>query len=179
MPRDKTSLQGRESSTITSYTHTHTWSHFACDCHAALQDAWRESKIIGRGEAPSVCGLVELEGMVLAVVVEIGGKDIENGIFRQDGRINRSQEGKGEVRYRIRPWRDGLRAVPLTQAGPSINKFPAGAPTSSSASVTLSDDTAARPRNPVRQNAGQILAFAGFKHLISVIKYQEFIWVCT
>jgi hypothetical protein len=26
----------------------------------------------------------------------------------------------------------------------------------------------------VRQNAGRILALAGFKHLISVIKYQEF-----
>ena len=69
-----------------------------------MQDAWLESGIIGRGKAPSVCGLVELEGVVLAVVVEIGGEDIENGIFRQDGRINRSQEGKGKVRYRIRPW---------------------------------------------------------------------------
>ncbi len=67
-----------------------------------------------------------------------------------------------------------LLGVPLTQAVPSINKFSAGAPTSSSASATLSDDTAARPRKPVRQNAGRILAFAGFKHLISVIKYQEF-----
>ena len=71
-------------------------------------------------------------------------------------------------------WRVGLRAVPLTQAVPSINKFSAGAPTSSSASVTLSDETAARPRNPVRQNAGRILALAGFKRLISAIKYQEF-----
>jgi hypothetical protein len=34
-----------------------------------------------------VCGLVE-----------IGGEDIKNGIFRQDGRINRSQEGNAEVR---------------------------------------------------------------------------------
>ena len=66
-----------------------------------------------------MCGLVELEGVVLAVVVEIGGKDIENGIFRQDGRINRSQEGKGKVWYRIRPWRDGLRAVPHPQAHPA------------------------------------------------------------
>jgi hypothetical protein len=42
-----------------------------------------------------------------------------------------------------------------------------------------SDDTAETPRNPVRQNARPILALAGFKRVISVIKYQEFIWVCT
>jgi hypothetical protein len=52
-------------------------------------------------------------------------------------------------------------------------KFSGGTPTSSSASATLRDDTAATPRNPMRQNAGPIRALAGFERLISVIKYQE------
>jgi hypothetical protein len=38
--------------------------------------------------------------------------------------------------------------------------FSTGTPTSSSASATLSDDPSATPRNPVRQNAEQIRAFA-------------------
>jgi len=42
------------------------------------------------------------------------------------------------------------------------------------ASATLCDDSTATPPNPVRQNAGPILAFDGFKRVISVIKYQEF-----
>jgi hypothetical protein len=62
-----------------------------------------------------VCGLVE-----------IGGEDTENGIFRQDGRINRSQEGNAEVRYRIPPWRDGLRAVLHLQAPPASIKIICG-----------------------------------------------------
>ena len=39
-------------------------------------------------------------------------------------------------------------------------KFSPGPPTSSSASAILSDDSTATPRNPVRQNAGPIRAFA-------------------
>ena len=53
-------------------------------------------------------------------------------------------------------------------------KVSAGTPTSSSASASHSDDTAETPRNPARQNARPILALAGFKSVISVIKYQEF-----
>jgi hypothetical protein len=52
-------------------------------------------------------------------------------------------------------------------------KFSSGTPTSSSASATFCDDSTATPPNPMRQNAGPIHAFAGFKRLISVIKYQE------
>jgi hypothetical protein len=43
---------------------------------------------------------------------------------------------------------------------------------SSSASAPHSDDTAATLPNLVRQNARPILALAGFKRVISVIKYQ-------
>jgi len=66
-----------------------------------------------------------------------------------------------------------LRRKPLTETPRHREKFSAGTPTSSSASATFCDDSTATPRNPVRQNAGQILALAGFKRLISVIKYQE------
>ena len=48
-----------------------------------------------------------------------------------------------------------------------------GTLTSSSASATLSDDSTANPPKPMRQNAWPIRALAGFKRLISVIKYQE------
>jgi len=53
-------------------------------------------------------------------------------------------------------------------------KVSTGTPTSSSALAPHSDDTAETPRNPARQNARPILALAGFKSVISVIKYQEF-----
>jgi hypothetical protein len=53
-------------------------------------------------------------------------------------------------------------------------KVSAGTPTSSSALAPHSDDTEETPRNPVRQNARPILALAGFKRVISMIKYQEF-----
>jgi len=53
-------------------------------------------------------------------------------------------------------------------------KVSTGTPTSSSALAPHSDDTEETPRNPVRQNARPILALAGFKCAISVIKYQEF-----
>jgi hypothetical protein len=36
-----------------------------------------------------------------------------------------------------------------------------------------SEDTAAARPSPVRQNAGPILAFDGFKRVLSTIKYQE------
>ena len=45
---------------------------------------------------------------------------------------------------------------------------------SSSASAIHSDDTAAIPPNPMRQNAEAILARAGFKRVINMIKYQQF-----
>ena len=51
--------------------------------------------------------------------------------------------------------------------------FSPGTLTPSSASATHSDETSATPANPMRQNAGRILAIVGFKRLISVIKYQE------
>ena len=47
-----------------------------------------------------MCGLVELEGVVPAVLVEIGGEDIENGFLRQDGRINKSQS-KREIQNSV------------------------------------------------------------------------------
>jgi hypothetical protein len=47
----------------------------------------------------------------------------ENGIFRQDGRINTSQEGNVEIRHRICLWRDGLCAVPYPQAQPASIKI--------------------------------------------------------
>jgi hypothetical protein len=66
-----------------------------------------------------------------------------------------------------------LRRKPLTEPPRREEKFSAGTPTSSSASATFCDDSTATPPNPVRQNAEQIRAFACFKRLISVIKYQE------
>ena len=59
-----------------------------------------------------MCGLVELEGVVLAVLVEIGGEDTENGFLRQDGRINKSQEGNGEVAAGIVSHLEGMAFVP-------------------------------------------------------------------
>jgi hypothetical protein len=67
-----------------------------------------------------------------------------------------------------------LRRKPLTETPRHAENFSAGAPTPSSASAPHSDDTAATPPNPMRQNAGPILALAGFKRVISVFKYQEF-----
>ena len=67
-----------------------------------------------------------------------------------------------------------LQRKPLAEAPRHGEKFSAGTPTSSSASAPHSDDTAATPPNPMRQNAGPILALAGFKRVISVFKYQEF-----
>jgi hypothetical protein len=52
-------------------------------------------------------------------------------------------------------------------------KFSTGTLTSSSASAPHSDDTAATPPNPERQNTGQILALTGFKDMLNAIKYQE------
>jgi hypothetical protein len=61
---------------------------------------------------------------------------------------------------------------PAAQASHGDNKttrhgenFSAGTPTPSSASATLSNDSTATPRNPVRQNAGPIRALAGFKRI--------------
>jgi hypothetical protein len=56
-----------------------------------------------------------------------------------------------------------LRGNPLTEAREDGEKFSLGTPTSSSASATLSDDSTQTPQNPMRQNAGPILALAGFK----------------
>jgi hypothetical protein len=67
-----------------------------------------------------------------------------------------------------------LLRKPLTETPRHRENFSTGTPTSSSASAPHSDDTAATPRNPVRQNARPILGFDGFKSVISVIKYQEF-----
>ena len=83
-------------------------------------------------------------------------------------RLPRSTPCHGD-HHRGRPfWRK-----PLTETQRHGEKFSPGPPTSSSASAILSDDSTATPPNPVRQNAEQILALAGFKRLISVIKYQE------
>ena len=67
-----------------------------------------------------------------------------------------------------------LRAKPLTEPPRRGENFSPGTLTPSSASATLCDDTAATLRNPMRQNARPVLALAGFKRVISVIKYQEF-----
>jgi hypothetical protein len=67
-----------------------------------------------------------------------------------------------------------LRGKPLTETPRHGENFSPGTPTSSSASATHSDDTAATLRNPARQNARPILALAGFKCVLSVINYQEF-----
>ena len=63
---------------------------------------------------------------------------------------------------------------PLTNTPRHRENFSTGTPKSSSASAPQSDDTAATLPNPMRQNAGPILALAGFKRVISVFKYQEF-----
>ena len=67
-----------------------------------------------------------------------------------------------------------LRRKPLTETPRHGEKFSVGTPTPSSASATLSDDTAANPPNPARQNAEPILALAGFKRGLKEIKYQLF-----
>ena len=74
-------------------------------------------------------------------------------------------------------WRDHPRGrpplgEPLTETQRHGEKFPLGTPTSSSASANLSDDTAARLLNPVRQNERQILVLLGFKRVLYAIKYQ-------
>jgi len=51
-------------------------------------------------------------------------------------------------------------------------KFSPGTPTPSPASATLRNDPSATPRNEVRQNAGQILALAGFRRVLNAMKYQ-------
>ena len=65
-----------------------------------------------------------------------------------------------------------IRRKPLTETPRRGEKFSPGTPTPSSASATHSDDSTATPPNPVRQNAGQILALAGFKRVLYTIKYQ-------
>jgi hypothetical protein len=67
-----------------------------------------------------------------------------------------------------------LRRKPLTETPRHGEKFSTGTPTPSSASAPHSNDTATKPPNPTRQNAGPMLALAGFKRVISVIKNQEF-----
>jgi hypothetical protein len=68
-----------------------------------------------------------------------------------------------------------LQGKPLTETPRHGENFSAGTPTSSAASAPRSDDSVTTPPNPVRQNARPILALAGFKRVLSVIKYQEFI----
>ena len=75
------------------------WTNLAGDCHAALQDAGREIEIVGGSEAPRAGVLVELEGMVFAVVVQIRGKNIENhpprdfpNIFQRGMELDRETE---------------------------------------------------------------------------------------
>ncbi len=67
-----------------------------------------------------------------------------------------------------------LRGKPLTETPRHGEKLSTGTPPSSSAQALHSDDTASTPPNPVRQNAGPILARAGFKRVINMIKYQQF-----
>jgi hypothetical protein len=67
-----------------------------------------------------------------------------------------------------------LQGKPLTETPRHGENFSAGTPTSSSASAPQSYDAAATPPNPVRQNARPILALAGFKCVLSVINFQEF-----
>jgi len=67
-------------------------------------------------------------------------------------------------------WTDYIRGrppcgEPLTETPRHGEKFLLGTPTSSSASANLSDDSAARPLNPVRQNTVSILALAGFNRI--------------
>ena len=67
-------------------------------------------------------------------------------------------------------WRDRIRGrpswgEPLTEALRHGEKFLLGTPASSSASANLSDDATETPRNPVRQNARQILVLLGFKRI--------------
>ena len=47
-----------------------------------------------------------------------------------------------------------------------------GTPTSTSASAPHSDDTAATPAKPMRQNVAPILALAEFKYVLNAITYQ-------
>jgi hypothetical protein len=54
---------------------------------------------------------------------------------------------------------------PLTETPRHGEKILLGTPTSSSASANLSDDSAARPLNPVRQNTVPIHALLGFKRI--------------
>jgi hypothetical protein len=65
-----------------------------------------------------------------------------------------------------------LRRKPLTETPRHGEKFSTGTPTSSSASAPRSYDSAATPPNPVRQNGVAFFALAGFKGVISAIKYQ-------
>ena len=63
---------------------------------------------------------------------------------------------------------------PLTETQRHGEKFLLGTPTSSSASSPLRDDYTETPHYPIPQTTVPFLPLDGFKRLISVIKYQEF-----
>jgi hypothetical protein len=65
-----------------------------------------------------------------------------------------------------------LRGKPLTETPRHGEKLSTGTPPSSSASAPHSNDTAATPPNPVRQNGGAFFALAGFKGAVRAIKHQ-------
>ena len=61
----------------------------------------------------------------------------------------------------------------LTETPRHREKFSLGTPTPLSASAPLCDNFTETSPNPVRQNAGPILALAVFKCVLKAIKYQE------